>query len=155
MVFDPDTARAAFAHVFETTDGSSLAVDAAAGDGLSAAFLGGLVDSALGSAVGHTGSLSTDLAACTAVDPLTLHKVIMYGVLGSFASTSDDPAAWVKVGYNPSTNRLQLLPSAAETRQMFSDVLVVLSIVALFRTWVRRLAAPNADKAGDGSQPDS
>jgi len=140
MGFDVASARAAFAHVFQTTDGSSIAVNPsgdATAQGVSEAFLRALVDDSLGSAVGHTSLSSSGFASCGNVTPLAMYKLAMFAVLGSFASTTDEPAAWVKVAYNPSDNRLQLLPSAAETRQLFADVLVVLAIVTLFRTWLR------------------
>ena len=63
-------------------------------------------------------------------------RVLMYASLALFASADTTEATWAHVLYDPSIDSLQVVPSTTTSRQLFSDVIVVLCIVALARVWI-------------------
>ena len=122
-----DEAVAAFARVFSSADGSSVT-------GVSQAVVQQLLDETIKRRWGVTSP-----AGVCGLPAANVYEVLMYAALGLFADSSSDPPAWAHVRYDAESERLQLAPSVATTRQLFADVVLVLAIIALARTWVRMM----------------
>ena len=66
----------------------------------------------------------------------TQQRVLIFASLALFASVDASEATWAHAQYDPSMDSLQLVLSVTTSRQLFSDVVVGLCIVALARVWI-------------------
>jgi hypothetical protein len=108
-------------------------------------FLDTMLFSTVGKLYSSNANTKVDVEdVCKPEHRATLYKLVMFAALGKFAddargSSASDPRAWARVAYNPASDTLQIQPSASETRQVFTDVIVVVSIIALLLTWWRTM----------------
>lgn len=89
----------------------------------------------------------TSAEAIREISPEKFYKLLMFAVLGLFADSEPDSPTWTTVAYDVSTANLELVQSESTSRQMFLDVVVVILILALCRTWlfVNTLSNPSKD----------
>jgi high-affinity K+ transport system ATPase subunit B len=125
----------AFVNVFTASDGS--AVSGVSGD---------VVTQLLEETVTRRWGVRTPADVC-ALTGSKAYEVLMYASLGLFADTAKDPSAWARVQFDSGSAGLRLVPSVEATRQYFADVVVILSIIALARVWVR---TATKSSAGEG-----
>ena len=122
--FDLTAASSAFREVFPSMDGSVV-------QSMSKCLLA----NHLAETVTRVFNISNEGDLCTSSTEVK-QLVLMYASLALFASVDTSEATWAHVLYDPSIDSLQVVPSATTSRQLFSDVVVVLCIVALARVWI-------------------
>jgi hypothetical protein len=122
--FNVTAASSAFQEVFPSMDGSFV-------QSISHCLLA----NHLAETVTRVFGISNESGLCTSSIE-TQQRVLMYASLALFASADTTEVAWAHVLYDPSVNSLQMVPSVTTSRQLFSDVIVVLCIVALARVWI-------------------
>ena len=122
--FNLTAASSAFREVFPSMDGSTV-------QSMSKCLLA----SHLAETVTRVFEISNESGLCTSSIEVQ-QRVLMYASLALFASADTAEATWAHVLYDPSIDSLQVVPSATTSRQLFSDVVVVLCIVALARVWI-------------------
>jgi hypothetical protein len=66
----------------------------------------------------------------------------MFAALGLLANDDSGGDPWAKVLYNPATEATEYVPGATATRQLFADVIVVLTVLALGRVWLHTRITP-------------
>ena len=69
-------------------------------------------------------------------DDNLIQKMLMFAALGLLANEASGGDTWAKVVYNPATEATEYVPGATATRQLFADVIVVLTVLALGRVWL-------------------
>jgi hypothetical protein len=65
-----------------------------------------------------------------------IQKIVMFAALGLLANDASGGDTWASVMYNPATESTEYVPGATATRQLFADVIVVLTVLALGRVWL-------------------
>ena len=122
--FNISAASSAFREVFPAIDGSTV-------QSVSRCLLA----NHLAETVTRVFNISNESELCTSSADVQ-QLVLMYASLALFASADTSEATWAHVLYDPSVDALQVVPSVSTSRQLFSDVVVVLCIVALARVWI-------------------
>lgn len=96
------------------------------------------------------GAISTNFgvtseAEVAEADHVLIQRILMFAALGLLANDDSGGDPWAKVLYNPATEATEYVPGATATRQLFADVIVVLSVLALGRVWLhtRITVTPN------------
>jgi hypothetical protein len=79
-------------------------------------------------------------------DDALIMRILMFAALGLLANDSSGGDPWAKVLYNPTTESTEYVPGATATRQLFADVIVVLTVLALGRVWLHTRITPNPPK---------
>jgi hypothetical protein len=79
--------------------------------------------------------ISNESGLCTSSVEMQ-QRVLMFASLALFASADPTETTWAHVQYDPSIDSLKLVPSVTTSRQLFSDVVVVMCIMALARVWI-------------------
>jgi hypothetical protein len=75
-------------------------------------------------------------------DDVLLQRILMFATLGLLANEAGGGDTWATVVYNPTTEMTEYVPGTTATRQLFADVIVVLTVLALGRVWLHtRLVA--------------
>jgi hypothetical protein len=69
-------------------------------------------------------------------DDHLIQRIVMFAALGLLANEQSGGDTWATVVYNPSTESTEYVPGATATRQLFADVIVVLTVLALGRVWL-------------------
>jgi len=87
----------------------------------------------------------TSEAEVAAADDLLIQRILMFAALGLLANSDSGGDPWAKVMYNPATEATEYVPGATATRQLFADVIVVLTVLALGRVWLHTRIAHAPD----------
>jgi hypothetical protein len=119
-------AAPAFLNVFPTVDGSVLR-------GVQACVLARHLRSTVLPVLGVA-----DPAAVRQMSDRALYEMLMLASLSLFANHNHPVEPWARVRFDPAANELMLAPTSTATRQLFADVIVVLSVLALVWTWLQR-----------------
>ena len=97
----------------------------------------------------------TSEAEVATADHALIQRILMFAALGLLANDDSGGDPWAKVLYNPATEATEYVPGATATRQLFADVIVVLTVLALARVWLHtritpppQVPAPNATPEG-------
>jgi hypothetical protein len=132
--FDIHAATTAFREVFPVIDGSII-------DSIPQSTITRVLDSAI--VTNFNVSCEADVKSA---DTFLIQRILMFAALGLLANELSGGDPWAKVLYSPSTESLEYVPGATATRQLFADVIVVLSVLALGRVWLhtRLLGADEA-----------
>jgi hypothetical protein len=86
-----------------------------------------------------TGVISEDEVARS--DHALIQRILMFAALGLLANDDSGGDPWARVLYNPATEATEYVPGATATRQLFADVIVVLTVLALARVWLHTRVA--------------
>lgn len=65
-----------------------------------------------------------------------IQRIIMFAALGLLANDDSGGEPWATIMYNPATEATESVPGSTATRQLFADVIVVLTVLALGRVWL-------------------
>ena len=122
--FDISAATNAFREVFPVIDGSTVK---------SIPFC--TVSRVLDNAITTNFGVRTENEIRSADDDL-IQKIVMFAALGLLANDASGGDTWASVMYNPATESTEYVPGATATRQLFADVIVVLTVLALGRVWL-------------------
>jgi hypothetical protein len=87
------------------------------------------------------GAITTNFGVRTeneirSADDDLIQKIVMFAALGLLANDASGGDTWASVMYNPATESTEYVPGATATRQLFADVIVVLTVLALGRVWL-------------------
>jgi hypothetical protein len=141
--FNMSAATTAFREVFPVMDGSNVV-------SIPACSVARVLQGAI--ATNFAVTSEKDVAAA---DDALIQRILMYAVLGLLANDDSGGDPWATVMYNPATEATEYVPGATATRQLFADVIVVLTVLALGRVWlhtklvgVSQEAVANASVAG-------
>jgi hypothetical protein len=132
-------ASAAFVSTFPTVDGSTLD---GVGSCVVARHLQGTVYPTLGAA---------DADALRSLPSASLYRILMLASLALFANEKQAVEPWAQVRFNTATDSLILVPTSATTRQLFADVIVVVSVLVLTYTWLQRVINDSEQDKADGA----
>jgi hypothetical protein len=122
--FNLTAASSAFREVFPPMDGSTV-------QSISQCLLA----NHLAETVTRVFGISNESGLCTSSVEMQ-QRVLMFASLALFASADPTETTWAHVQYDPSIDSLKLVPSVTTSRQLFSDVVVVMCIMALARVWI-------------------
>jgi hypothetical protein len=75
----------------------------------------------------------------------------MLASLALFANEKQAVEPWAQVRFNTATDSLILVPTSATTRQLFADVIVVVSVLVLTYTWLQRVINDSEQDKADGA----
>jgi len=130
--FNISAATTAFREVFPVIDGSTV-------NSIPFCTVSRVLDNAISTNFG----LRTEDDVRRADDAL-IQRIVMFATLGLLANDASGGDTWATVVYNPTTESTEYVPGATATRQLFADVIVVLTVLALGRVWLhtRLVVAP-------------
>jgi hypothetical protein len=81
-----------------------------------------------------------------------IQRIIMFAALGLLANDDSGGEPWATIMYNPSTEAIESVPGSTATRQLFADVIVVLTVLALGRVWLHtRIVVTKVLPGNEGS----
>jgi hypothetical protein len=79
-------------------------------------------------------------------DDRVIQRIIMFAALGILANNDSGGEPWATMMYNPTTEAIESVPGATATRQLFADVIVVLTVLALGRVWLHTRIVPTGNE---------
>jgi hypothetical protein len=128
--FNISAATTAFREVFPVLDGSNVR-------SIPTCTISRVLDNAISTNFGVKTEADVRVA-----DDVLVQRILMFAALGLLANEASGGDTWATVVYNPNTETTEYVPGTTATRQLFADVIVVLTVLALGRVWLHtRLVA--------------